>query len=95
MPVSETPKTLVDRAADEAMKAAERHLNEHGAEPRHMLVIIDAKGQPADEPNATAAGHGYDNDRDVLAELLTHAHELGKEMGVEVNVISPTVRGQG
>lgn len=92
---TEIPITAVDAAADKAMRTIESSLAACGAGVRHMLVLIDAVDVPDGEGNATLAGFGYGDPRDLLAELLTHAEEVGGKLGITVNVIVPQARNQG
>lgn len=92
---SETPVTAVDHAADAGLRAIENALIANGARACHVLILVYAEGQPEGEPNSTLAGQGYEDGRELLAELLTHAHEVGAKIGVDVNVISAPTIGQG
>lgn len=95
MPRNDEPVTLADRAAKAAFDAIDHTLNAGGAKARHIFIIIDGEGCPVGEPNASVGARGYEDDSDLLAELLGHAEELGREMGIGVNVITPTAQGQG
>lgn len=88
----ELPRTRVDRAAEAAMTAIEGAVGEH---LRHALIIIDCERLPDGEMNATVAGHGYEDTRELIAELLDHASKIGEEIGYDVHVIPAHARGQG
>lgn len=83
MPVNERPATKVDEAAENGLEIIRWSLAHKGREARHILIVIDAE-PIAGEPNATVAGYGYEDNRDVLTEILQHALELSKEMGVDL-----------
>lgn len=97
MPRNEHPVTAIDQAANKAFEVIDWYLDQRGAAARHIFLIIDATDQPEGEPNATMAARGYEDDSEVLAELLQHAREVGKEMGVSVYVLdsSESTPGQG
>lgn len=54
---SNTPLTLVDRAADRGMAAIADVLWLEGAEAHQIFVIVRASRVPGGEPDCTVAGH--------------------------------------
>ena len=93
---SNTPRTLVERAADRGMSAIEDALGVEDAEAHRIFVIIHASKVPGGEPDCTVAGRGYEDGRELLAELMGHASGVAKELGLRMHVF-PDVRqaGQG
>lgn len=87
------PRNLVERAADAALHAATGELAAAGAAAARVLVLVQADDVPAGEPTAATAGHGeLEDGRDVIAMLLEHAVEAGRELGLDVK-IAPIHRG--
>src|SRR6185369_13152776 len=80
------PRNLVERAGDAALEAVDATLAAGGAELDHVLVILHATGVPAGEQDVCECGSGFENPRDLLAELLTYAIQVGRELGVDVRL---------
>jgi hypothetical protein len=95
----EEPRTLLDRAAQAAMEAARETLAREGATLDQLFITLNASGQPGGEPNATSAADGEALPEDfgersqmILAFLVGHAVEVGKQIGVTV-LVAPIGHG--
>jgi hypothetical protein len=88
------PDTAAGRAAAAALEAVERSLESEGASMEHVFVTVHAGGVPTGDDCCTA-GHGFDDPRDLLAELLSTVTSIGKPLGVDVDLIFPAAKGQG
>lgn len=90
------PRNLIEQAADNAFDAIRDTLADAGATAVRMLVLIDADGidtSDGSKDSVTAAsGNEVLTGRDVLAMLIEHAVESGKELGVDV-MVAPMGRG--
>jgi hypothetical protein len=85
------PRTVVERAADAALRAVEESLEAEGAKALKVFVAVYADDVPADELECTTAGAGYDDARDLIAELLGHASAAAKQIGFTLHVVPEIV----
>jgi hypothetical protein len=92
---SDVPRTTVEHAADFALDSVESYLLRDGAKPVRVFVAIHAADVPPGELDCTTAGYGYEDARDLLAELLTHASGCAKALGLTVHVIPVERGGEG
>jgi hypothetical protein len=83
---SREPGSVVERAADAAIKAAEALLEAEDAELKQMIVLVYADGAPPGELDCVSAGHGYDDGRELLADIFAHFSGAAKAMGLEVKL---------
>jgi hypothetical protein len=81
-----TPKSLIERAANAAMDAAEKTLTDEGYELDKLYVALNANGAEG-ERDACAAIRGTDDAREILAFLMSEAISVGKRLGVEIQVM--------
>jgi hypothetical protein len=94
------PSEFANVAADAGMKAIIDWLAAHGAEARHIFIVLDLEPDStpdAEAENATMAGHGYEGPEELFEELLDHARQVGESLGIQVNVVTAPHRvgGQG
>lgn len=81
------PRNLVERAGDAALEAVEATLAAAGAELDHVLVLVHATGVPDGEVDVCECGSGFAEPRDLLAELLVYATQVGRELGLDVRLV--------
>lgn len=87
-----SPQLLVEYAADAAMAAANHILEREGAKLTTMIVLLHAEQVPEGELDCCSAGHGYDDGRELLADVFGHFAGAAKQLGIEVK-IAPLGRG--
>jgi hypothetical protein len=92
---SPNPRTVTEHAANAALDTIRYELAKHGVEAEQAFILINAKNPPAGEPPCCTAGRGYATPGDLLADLLGYASAAGKQMGIDVDLLFPTVRGEG
>lgn len=80
------PRTLVERAASDAVDCAVDVLEGAGAKDVTMFVVLSAKGVPDGERNATLTGEGYADEEELLAALVGHTVECADSMGIELEI---------
>jgi hypothetical protein len=90
---SDRPRQLVEHAGAAGMRVIEQALADSGAKAEHIFVLIHASGTPAGELDCTAAGQGYEDGRELLAELLSHAGSMAKAMGLEMHIVPQVHQG--
>jgi hypothetical protein len=90
---SEDPRNLVERALTAGIEAVEETLAEEGTTLDHLFITINVTGQPGGEANAASSASGEKLPEDlverssaVLAFLIGHAVEVGKQLGVNIHV---------
>jgi hypothetical protein len=88
---SETPRTLVEHAASDAMEAVKARLEIDGAHVEKMMVLIVA-GKTGEVWDAVAAGEGIEDGGDLFAMLISEAIGVGRQLGLKV-IVAPL--GQG
>jgi hypothetical protein len=92
----QTPHTLVDRAAHEAIDAVERVLGEAGAEIDHIIIAIKATDLPAGEKDGTVSGAGFEDGHELFGGLLGYLQGMAKSLGIPLAIGQvPDARGQG
>lgn len=91
---SNSPRTLVERAADAALRAVDVALAAEGASAVRIFVAVQAE-DVGDELDCATAGSGYDDGAELLSELLGHASGCAKAIGVELQIVPAAARGQG
>jgi hypothetical protein len=96
---SETPRNLVERAAEAAFTVIEGILSAEGAGMESMLITLHANNVPAGELNAVSAAFGDslpdeldERARQVVAMLVDSARAVGEQIGVHI-AIHPIGRG--
>lgn len=92
--VSDTPNSVVERAAASGLAAIEDSLQALGAEPVHIFISVHANGVPEWELDCCTAGSGYEDTRELITELLGAAASAGKRLGLTIDVI-PYLDGKG
>jgi hypothetical protein len=92
---SDIPTDTVQRAANAALEAVGTALNDEGAVAVRIFVTLQARDVPAGELDCCTAGEGYDDARDLLAELVGAASSVAKQLGLRLDVIPITKVGHG
>lgn len=83
------PETLPDQVADAAMKAAEDFAEANGVAINQLYLTLTLKGLPEGVENATAAGSGFEDTRDLLSFQLAHIKAVAKAADMDVRFVFP------
>jgi hypothetical protein len=92
---SETPRNLVEHAADAGLRAVESYLLHHDAEIVEAFVLVHAKGVPRGEMDTVSAGRGLDEAKDLVSFLAAHFIAAARGVGLRVDLITMDKRGEG
>lgn len=85
---SDTPRNLVERAADKGLEAIAAELAHADVEVERALVLVVAgAGVPAGEPDAATCGSGVDDPRELIALLASHLISAGRQVGLTVQLL--------
>jgi hypothetical protein len=91
--VSETPRTPTEEAANAALDLFTERVEAAGGEVERVVMFAWVKPM---RPNAVSVAAGFDDPGDLFTFLLSQAAGVGKQLGVNVDVIPyETSRGQG
>jgi hypothetical protein len=90
---SDTPRSSVERAADAGLRAVEAALETEGG--RAVRIFVAVQADDVEGLDCTTAGSGYDGGRELLVELLGHASGCAKALGLDLQIVTAPVRGQG
>ena len=85
------PRNSIERAADAALEAMRAELAP--AEIERAFILLHAKGLPQGERDAVTAGTGIEDSTDLLAFVVSHLIQAGREVGLTVMVVP--IRGEG
>lgn len=82
---SETPRNAIETAADEALEAAKRYLEENGIELKRMFVLIESETIRG-EPDSVTAGTGIEDATELIGFVIGWAVSAGAQIGIEIKV---------
>lgn len=82
------PRTLADEVGNAALEGALVYAREKGVEVDHVFVTLCLKGVP-EELDSSTCGHGFEDGKDLLVELLSSAQVLGKQLGIRLELVAP------
>jgi len=92
---SETPRYLVERAADAGIQAIGEYLAHHDAKVEKLFICLDVDTTPGDEPDSVTCGSGLEDPKDVVALCVMHAAAAGRQIGLKIGVMPVTTRPEG
>jgi hypothetical protein len=85
---SETPRNLVEHAADAGLKAIKEHLAHADAEIEEAIILLHINGAPTGEQDSVSAGEGVEDAKDLVAFLAGHFIGAARQVGLRVDLIA-------
>lgn len=78
------PDTEIAKIADAGMLVIESLVKEAGGEVEQVFVLLTTKGL---EPDACTCGHGFEDQMELIAYLLSHASQAAKASGLDLRIL--------
>jgi hypothetical protein len=84
---SDTPRNLVERAADKGLEAIKAELAHADATLERALVLVVADKVPTGEADAATTGSGVEDAHELIALLASHLISAGRQIGLQVELV--------
>jgi hypothetical protein len=92
---SDSPRNLIEHAADAGLVAIREHLAGADAEVKEVLILLHATNLPKGELDTVSAGDGFEDARDLVAFMAGHFIGAARQVGLQVELVPVEKIGEG